>query len=172
MKLAILGFSGSGKSTLAKQLGSFYQIPVLHLDTIQFQPNWVIREKEEGQQLVKEFMTIYDSWVIDGNYTGFYQQERLDMADEIIYLNFSRLRCLMRVLNRYRQNKGKTRSDMADGCIEKIDWPFIWWVLAKGRSRSRRKHYKLVGRDYSDKFIELKNPRQVSLWLTSRGIDV
>lgn len=76
MKIAILGYSGSGKSTLARTLSNHYKVPVLYLDTVQFLPNWIERDKDEGMQLVLEFMK-NDSWVIDGNYSKFYQRERL-----------------------------------------------------------------------------------------------
>ena len=68
MKIAILGFAGSGKSTLARTLGEISGAPVLHLDTVQFLPNWEIRDPEEKQRLVEEFLDSHLSWVIDGNY--------------------------------------------------------------------------------------------------------
>ena len=40
MKIAIIGYSGSGKSTLAEKLSSYYSIPKLHIDRLQFQPGW------------------------------------------------------------------------------------------------------------------------------------
>ncbi len=65
MKIAILGYSGSEKSTLAGQLADYYKIPVLFLDTVQFLPNWVERDKNEGRSIVWDFMQ-NNSWVIDG----------------------------------------------------------------------------------------------------------
>ena len=50
MKIVIIGFSGSGKSTLAKILGNHYNIPVLHLDSVNFKPGWEMRPKEEFNQ--------------------------------------------------------------------------------------------------------------------------
>lgn len=46
MKIAIIGYAGSGKSTLARQLGEFYDIPVLHMDKTQFEHNWIERDEE------------------------------------------------------------------------------------------------------------------------------
>lgn len=112
MKIAVLGYSGSGKSTLAKQLADFYQIPVLFLDTVQFLPGWQERNREEALTIVRDFMK-NDSWVIDGNYSEFLQKERLEQADQILILNFSRGVCLFRALNRYFNNRGRTRESMA-----------------------------------------------------------
>ncbi len=47
MKITVMGFSGSGKSTLAKQLSEFYDIPLLYLDCVNFEENWVERDREE-----------------------------------------------------------------------------------------------------------------------------
>lgn len=43
MKIAVIGYSGSGKSTLSRKLGEKYGLPVLHIDAVEFKPNWVIR---------------------------------------------------------------------------------------------------------------------------------
>ncbi|MGL5348529.1 MAG: DNA topology modulation protein [Peptostreptococcaceae bacterium] len=166
MKIAIIGYSGSGKSTLARKFGEHYDIPVLHLDTVQFLPNWIERDKDEGRIIVKEFMN-NKSWVIDGNYSKFYQKERLEQADRIILLNFSRRICIYRAIKRYFKNKHKTRVDMAEGCIEKIDLEFIWWILYEGRTKEKREHYKNIENQYKDKIIVLKNPKKVYMYSQS-----
>ena len=68
MKIAILGFAGSGKSTLAQTLGEITGAPVLHLDTVQFLPNWEVRDMAEKQRMVEDFLDSHLSWIIDGNY--------------------------------------------------------------------------------------------------------
>lgn len=80
MKIAILGYSGSGKSTLAKHLADAYGIPLLHLDRVQFESNWQVRDSQQARAIVRDFMRQGD-WVIDGNYKRFYRQERLEQAD-------------------------------------------------------------------------------------------
>ena len=118
MKIAIIGYSGSGKSTLARTLGACYGAPVLHLDKVQFVPGWQLRDREEAQGLVAAFMR-QDSWVIDGNYAAFFQEERLAAADRIVFMDFPRLACFFRALKRYCKHRNGTRADMAEGCIEK-----------------------------------------------------
>ena len=50
---------------------------------------------------------------------------------------------------------------MADGCIEKMDKEFILWILKNGRSREKKEDYKRVGAQYPDKFIQVRNRRQL-----------
>ena len=144
MKIAIIGYSGSGKSTLARKLSEKYEIPVLHFDTVQFLPNWVIRPEEEKQAMTEAFLNVNDSWVIDGNYSKLSYERRMEEADVIIQLRFNRFASLWRVTRRYLTYKEDTRPDMAQGCKEKLDWEFITWVLWKGRSKKSRQRYQSV----------------------------
>lgn len=162
MKIAIIGYSGSGKSTLARELAQLYAVPVLHLDRVQFLPDWQPRSNEDGERIVKSFLDSNNGWVIDGNYSAFCQERRMREADQIIFFNFNRFVCLKNVLKRYRLYSGGARPDMADGCCEKIDMEFIFWVLHKGRSRSKKNGYRKKAAEFSCKFIELKNRRQAS----------
>lgn len=164
MKIAIMGYSGSGKSTLAGELAALYHIPVLYLDTVQFLPGWAERNRAEARAIVRDFMR-HESWVIDGNYRGFCQPERLEQADTILLLNFPRIVCLCRAFKRYFQFKHSTRESMADGCIEKMDMEFIWWILYKGRTKAIRRHYREVVARYPHKTIVLKNQRQIDAYL-------
>ncbi len=77
MKIAILGFSGSGKFTLAQTLGAITGAPVLPLATVQFLPNWQVRDAEEKQRLVEDFLESNVSWIIDGNYRKLSYERRL-----------------------------------------------------------------------------------------------
>lgn len=165
MKIAVIGYSGSGKSTLAATLGKQLSIPVLHLDAINFEAGWAERNREEAKALVADFLQ-HESWIIDGNYGELYFNERLTDADRIILFQFSRVRCLIRVLRRYQMYKGQTRPDLAENCPEKIDAEFLFWVLFKGRSRRRRNHFKQIAQQYADKAVVLKSPRAVKQFLS------
>lgn len=153
---------------MARFFGEVYDIPVLHLDKVKFLPNWVDRDVKEGQVIVSKFME-NESWVIDGNYSDFYQKERLEQADKIIYLNFPRSICMYRAFKRYFKNKNKTRDDMAEGCIEKFDLEFAWWILHEGRTKDRREHYRDIEKEYKGKVVALKNPKEVSLYMKKMG---
>ena len=164
MKIAILGYSGSGKSTLAKYLGTLFSIPVLYLDTVQFEENWQERDRNTAIAMVAAFMQ-QNQWVIDGNYTSFLQKERLEQADYIIYLAFSRWSCLLRAVKRYRQYKNTCRESMAAGCKEKIDREFVWWILYQGRTKERRQHVQDILEKYPTKSIVIKNQKQLNAFM-------
>lgn len=161
MKIAVLGYSGAGKSTLARMLGEHYNIPVLHLDTVQFLPDWRIRDEQEKRKITFDFMQ-QENWVIDGNYSGLYKTERLEQADKIFILSFNRFFCFKSALKRYFQNKGHTRPDMADGCNEKFDLEFALWILFWGRTYKKRKEYKNICNKYRDKTVCFHNRKQVN----------
>mgnify|MGYP000060297392 FL=1 len=50
---------------------------------------------------------------------------------------------------------------MADGCVEKMDKEFILWILKNGRSQEKKEGYKQVSEHYPDKFIQVRNRRQL-----------
>lgn len=169
MKISILGYSGAGKSTLAKRLGRLFDIPVLHLDTVQFMEDWKEREKEEKLKIVEYFLNENSSWVIDGTYSGLHFKRRLEESDIIVMLLFNRFVCFKRVIMRYRKFKGHSRPDMADGCCEKLDGEFARWVLFDGRTAKRREKFERVKAEYPQKTVIIKNQRGLKAFLEKLG---
>ena len=165
MKIAIIGYSGSGKSTLAGKLADHYGIPVLHFDKVQFRPNWEIRPQPSKEIMTKTFLDLHKDWVIDGNYSKLSFERRMEEADVIILLLFNRISCLYRVTRRYLKYKNTTRSDMADGCKEKLDWEFVKWVLRDGRTKASKQRYQSVCERYPEKTVVIKNQRQLDAYL-------
>lgn len=164
MKIAVIGYSGSGKSTLAGELGRFYNCGVLHLDRVKFAPGWHERTDSEMTADTKSFME-KNSWIIYGNYSDILYRERLEQADQIIFLDFNRFSCLKRAYKRYRSYKNRTRPDMADGCNEKFDREFFIWIIWKSRSKKIKKRYKNVVKNFRQKTVVIKNQRGLDRFL-------
>lgn len=169
MKICVMGHSGSGKSTLTKKISEVYQLPELHLDRVQFLPNWQVRPVAEGAAIVERFLQSEEEWVIDGNYSQYLQEERVRQADQIIFLLFPRIVCLKRVLQRYFRYRGQVRPDMAAGCDEKIDAEFFWWVLYKMGSKKKRQARQAIIARYPEKVTIIKNQRQLDRFVQSLG---
>lgn len=170
MKVAILGYSGSGKSTLAIKLGDIYNVPVLHLDSVKFTANWQERDPLEAKKMVQNFMQ-QSNWIIDGNYKNYYIKERLKQATYIIELNFNRVDCFIRCLNRFIKYHGKTRADLPLGCTEKMDYEFISWLLYKGRLPKHAAFLRAVRKHYNKKTIVMYNQHELDLFLKFIGFE-
>ncbi|MDD5938938.1 MAG: DNA topology modulation protein [Clostridiales bacterium] len=164
MKIVVIGYSGAGKSTLARELGLRFVCEVLHLDSINFISGWRERDRKEALALVSAFMA-RDSWIIDGNYSGFLQEQRLEEADQILFLDFSRWDCLRRVWKRYRTYRGRTREELPEGCVEKLDREFLRWVLWEGRTPRKREDYRRILERYPGKTVVLRNQRDIDRYL-------
>ncbi len=162
-KVVIVGCGGAGKSTLARQLGHVLGLPVIHLDAKFWQPGWRMISKANEQAILQNIIS-QDAWIIDGNYQSTIPI-RFAAADTIIFLDFSPLLCLWRILKRYRQYRGTTRPDMSEGCPEKLDWSFLGWILSY-RHVSRPVVLKRL-MDYADNrsVLIFKNPGQVDAFI-------
>jgi len=125
-RVVILGSGGSGKSTLARRLGEATGLPVIHLDAHYWRPGWVETPAGEWEGRVRD-LAAGERWIIDGNYSHTLDV-RLSAADTIVFLDLPRARCLWRVLSRVVRYAGRTRPDMAAGCPERLEWPFLLWV--------------------------------------------
>ncbi|MGT2950149.1 topology modulation protein [Streptococcus cuniculi] len=166
MKIAIIGYSASGKSTLASYLSKHYGISCLHLDKLRFLPNWQERPDEDMRSQLQTFLE-NDSWVIEGNYSDFYYQERMEDADQIILMAFSRWSCLYRAVKRYITYAGRVRESSAEGCIEKLDWEFIRWILKDGRSPKTQKRYQTICQTYADKVTILHSQKELDEFVST-----
>lgn len=124
-RIVILGNAGSGKSTLARTLGMRLGFPVVHLDTLFWEPEWV--EPDAGQFRSRVGAAISaQAWICEGNYARRTFDLRLPRTDLIIWLDTPRLVCLTRVIIRSVMNR--PRSDLPAGCTEKLDRAFLTFL--------------------------------------------
>ena len=161
-RILIIGCGGAGKSTLARQLGEKLKLPVVHLDSIFWLPNWVERDRDEFDELVRQEL-VKDRWIMDGNFNRTLP-ERVKYCDTIIYLDFSRMACLMGVLKRIITTSGTVRPDMGAGCPERFDLEFLKWVW-NFNGNKREKYYRLLNETQGVETIVLKNRRMVKRFL-------
>ena len=167
MKIQIIGYAGSGKSTLARRLGKRFNIPILHLDSVQFYGDWQERTLEQKNEIVGQFLKENNEWVIEGNYTSVCP-ERFEQSDMTIFLNYNRLYCFSKVCKRYRENKGKCREDLP--CKERLNWTFAKWVLYKGRTKfCKNRHLSNLNKT-SGKKLTFKNVRQLNKYLKDNNL--
>ena len=161
-RVMVIGCGGAGKSTLSRKLGEKTGLPVVHLDQIWWAPgNWQHLSREEFDvRLLAELEK--DQWIMDGNFDRT-MERRLEQADTVIYLDFSRTRCLLSWAGRVIKNRGRAREDMAPGCSEWFDPEMAGWIWNFNR-KNRSRYLDLLENWNGDVHI-LKNRREVRRFL-------
>jgi adenylate kinase family enzyme len=145
-RVVIVGCPGAGKSSAARKLASITGLPLIHLDRHYWLPGWERPEHETWRAKVQELVE-HPRWIMDGNYSGTLDV-RLPVADTLVHLDFSTFVCASRVVRRMLANPACARNDLADGCAERFDWPFLRFVLnyrQKHRERDLKKLSMFTG---------------------------
>ena len=158
-RVLIIGPCGAGKSTLAQRLGPILDLPVIHLDALNWQPGWVMAPDDVFLARMLDALR-RPRWIIDGNYGGTVAL-RIAHADTVIFIDFPRWRCVARVLKRVWSHAGRTRPDMGAGCPEKFDWEFMDFVWHWFESSRARLLSRLDAMPHDKRLIVLRTPREV-----------
>jgi adenylate kinase family enzyme len=162
-RILVLGSSGSGKSTLARNLGEALDIEVIHLDSYFWEPNWQATPDELWEIKLGELLE-RPRWVMDGNYFSSLEL-RLGYADTVVFIDYNRLICLGRCIQRFLSYRGDNRPELAPGCYEKIDWDFFKWIWNYPRDIRPRVLEMLDRYAESKQIIHLRGDREVSAFL-------
>jgi len=165
-RVIIIGPCGSGKSTLARELAPQLGLPLVHMDQLGWQPGWVETPDDELRARLAEAVA-GERWLIEGNY-GSLLAPRLERADTVIYLDFPIRLCLWRLLRRVWTTRGRVRADMAEGCPERFDAAFFWYVAKWNYGPRPRTEAKLAG--YKGTLIRLRDPKALARWRAEQGL--
>lgn len=118
-RIMIIGSCGSGKTTLSKQLHKILNLPLIHLDQINWRDNWTTVGREEFDSQLKQEIE-KPAWIIDGNYNRTIPL-RLEKCDTVIYLDYPRFTYVLGIIKRVVTGYGKSRDDMGGNCPERFD---------------------------------------------------
>ena len=163
-KIIVIGCPGSGKTTLSKLLAQKLNLPLIHLDKIQWLGDWVCIRGEDFDNILREEMK-KPQWIIDGNYNRTIPM-RLKQCDTVIYLDYPTYVCFFSALKRVIKNYGKVRDDMGGNCKERFDPAFFWFILNFAR-KNRKKYHKLLNEADGKKIIILKSRKEAENFLGS-----
>ena len=167
-RVLIIGCGGSGKSTLARALGEITGLPVVHLDKLFWKPGWVESSPEEMDQKIRDALA-QPRWIMDGNFNRTIPW-RLQRCDSVIYLDFSRLACLLGVAKRILTTRGTVRPDMGEGCPERFDLDFLKWVWNFNKNK-RQRYYEMLNALENKQVYILKSRREVKAFLSKVADD-
>ena len=92
---------------------------------------------------------------------------RIERADTIIFMDYSTVKCLWRVLKRIWKYHGKERPDMPKGCPERLDFDFLHYVATYNLLRRKSLLKKLDALREEKRIVVFKNDKEVKTWLSS-----
>ncbi len=149
-RVIVIGPGASGKTTLAACLGKITGLPVIELDKIFWQPGLAATPREEWAAIQRK-LAAQESWIMDGDLGPYDVTDvRLQAADTIVFLDFSRYRCAWRAIRRSRE-----RAD-------------FWWWLLTYRRRSRPAIRQAISVHAGDASLHvLPNPRAVKRFIAN-----
>jgi adenylate kinase family enzyme len=155
-RILVIGCCGAGKSTFSKQLSAKLNLPLIQLDRLFWKPGWIKQEERVFADILQAELD-RDECIIDGNYLKSLPL-RLAAADTVIFLDFNRWICTWRILKRWLLQAGY----QADGCPQKVDLPFLKYVLWD------------YPQCHKNKVLELKaqSSRSVNLQIFANSIDL
>lgn len=126
-RILVVGCSGGGKSTLSQKLARQFQLTYISIDRdIRWLPGWAERDRAEQRRRIVERIAA-DRWVMDGTGPSTFDI-RVPRSDIVIWVRMPRLVCIWGVVTRWLKHFGRTRPEMAPGCIEKVDWDFLQFI--------------------------------------------
>jgi len=150
-KVIIIGCCGSGKSTFARHLHACTEIPLFHLDQLNWNADKTTVEKEVFLKRVKDVIQ-KDSWIIDGNY-GSSIEMRMQACDTVFFLDYPVDICIQGIHERV----GKIRTDMP-WVEHEVDEDLIEFV--KNYEREDRPEVLNLLSKYKEKEIHLFRTRK------------
>jgi len=158
-KILIIGISGTGKTRLANKLSAILNIPVAHYDEFVWEKNWTEVDSKIVEQKLEEEMK-NDKWIIEG-FIHPAAKSKLEKADLVVYLDFSGFQSTLGGLSRWWKYRGKTRPELAPGCIEKLDWDYlkVMW------NRGERLEIEEAIQGFEDKITRLHSRHDVNKYL-------
>ena len=77
----------------------------------------------------------------------------------MIFLDLPRLVCVFGVIRRILKHRGRTRSDMGEGCPEKFDLSFLKWVW--NFSDQKRDKYLSLLNESGKTFYRVRSRREL-----------
>jgi hypothetical protein len=116
-RIVVIGNVAAGKTRLSQSLARIHDLPLTHIDSIQFLPGMKIRPLDETRKALNE-ITAQEKWLIDGYGPLDILEKRFALADRIVFIDFPLWRHYWWVTKRQITNLWSPRKELPTGCNE------------------------------------------------------
>lgn len=164
-KIAIIGNSCGGKTRLSQTLAKKSQLPLIHVDQIQFMPGLKFRPFTESVQLLK-LEQAKPRWIIDGFGPLDILEERLKLADQIIMIDLPIATHYFWAFKRVLKNLFlRQRSELPPNSSER-NWNHIiklFKTIHQVHTKMRPEMMRILARDaYKHKTLLIQNTKYLN----------
>jgi adenylate kinase family enzyme len=123
-RISIIGQNGTGKTTLARVLSKQLSLPIVHMDTYIWGPNWKENDRNEAEQKIQNLLILQEGWIAEG-YLTYAPEQILQLADLVIYLDYADFRAFWNNIKRWIKHRNRRRPELPEGCEENFK-PQSW----------------------------------------------
>lgn len=116
-RIAVIGNACSGKTRLSHALAEFHQLPLTHVDAIQFLPGMQLRDPAETRKILTD-ISKQEKWIIDGFGPLKIIEDRFQKADVIVFIRFPLWRNYWWCFKRQLKGFYSRRPELPDDCFE------------------------------------------------------
>lgn len=119
-RIVIIGNLAGGKTRLSRSLAKRYNLPLLHIDSVQFLPGMKIRTQSETKSIIED-ISRQEKWIVDGFGPLDILEKRFAQADAIVMIDFPLWRHYWWCSKRQISNLWTRREELPPGCSE-LSW--------------------------------------------------
>lgn len=182
-RIHVTGNSNSGKSTLGKQLATALNVPLVELDAINWQPDWVGLNETDPEELFRRICeaTSGEDWVVAGSYHTFTQKAFWSRLDTIIWLDLPMPQLIWRMFTRsWRRWR---RNELLWGTNHERFWPqflfwrkkdsLLYWIITQHTEKRRNMlNHQTDPRWAHIQFIRLRSSADVKAFSHAQGLTI
>ncbi|HVJ64310.1 MAG TPA: hypothetical protein VM901_03545 [Bdellovibrionota bacterium] len=144
MKIAVIGNAAGGKTWLSRRLAARHQIPLFHVDSIQFDGELRMRPHRESAETLRAIAATKPEWIIDGYGPLDTVLERLALADLIVFIDLPLVRHLGWLLKRQFTSLWHRRPELPPGHASEFRWAHMRKVIQYMLSQHRQMRPEMI----------------------------
>ena len=177
-RIHVVGSSCSGKSRLAERLARSLAVPLVELDALNWQPNWVGLSAHDPDEFERRLRgaTAGDAWVVAGSYARFSERVFWPRLETVIWLDLPLALLLVRALARsWRRWRSKA---LLWGTNYERFWPqlmvwrkeesLLWWIATQHRRKRRAMVERMANPAWAHiRFIRLVSTSEVERFVAA-----